>query len=714
MEVRCKRKNKLLICIGILLCSLNIRGQTPQIIIFPDSIKNTIPLFGYNYTYANGGKNLIASDSTWNINRRNSVIDLNPGWMRFPGGTISNLYKWKNAIGPKQDRVGMNGNNFNIENNFYGPDEAGHLAEVSKSEMVVVVSINYGSRYAADWVEYMNSPVGLNLNGGVDYAQIRADNGHTLPYNVKYWEIGNEGGNSKIWQRWNEYLDPKDNGDSGQYPHTNLQFRNWVVNGGDKSFYNYKAVTNNSWSDSNIKIIGIPNEKRYTKIAPVMLSSIIISIGTDTNNATTWTRVNTLSTSSSTDLHYVFDDIKGEVVFGNNINGAIPPSGAFVFTDFSIENYDGHLATYNQMKNIDSTIQIASGFSWMKSYIPFGGLDASQKHGNGDAPNVYPTNVLSSNLSKVLGEYTFRYNSSHNQNDPPLFVTEIETPGRDMEAAMFFLMLYSKAAAWGNHIPMIGANYLVGDSQINQCHISHSNLGSIRQGTGLVTTLFNNHFGRKLIKSTSSNFPTQNINYFKNSWDTILYSENLEKVYSVSSINSDSSKIYVLCVNNSKYDTITSSIQINSPNYIFSIDSVLIMQASSPVAINSASNQNEISIGPLSIPNINNGIISSYYFPPLSATVFEIDLEKISVITNFNQSNNILIYPNPTQKKVTISNLDIKFDHLKIYDVLGNNVTNQIKKTRSTENSIVLDLSRLSFGMYYIKSKTVAHKIYKL
>tara|TARA_B110000459_G_scaffold164546_1_gene181793 strand:- start:363 stop:2501 length:2139 start_codon:yes stop_codon:yes gene_type:complete len=709
-----KRKKKLLIYIGILICSLNIIGQTPKIIIFPDSIKNNIPLFGYNYTYANGGKNLITPDSTWNINRKNSVIDLNPGWMRFPGGTISNLYKWKNAIGHKQDRVGMNGNNFNIENNFFGPDEAGHLAEVSKSEMVVVVSINYGSRYAADWVEYMNSPIGLNLNGGVDYAQIRANNGHPLPYNVKYWEIGNEGGNSRIWQRWNEHLDPKDYGASGQYPHNNLQFRNWVVNGGDKSFYNYKAVTNNSWLDSNIKILGIPNEKRYTKIAPVMLSSIAISIGTDTNNATTWTRVNDLSTSSSNDLHYMFDETKGEIVFGNNVNGAIPTTGAFVFTDFSIEDYDGHLATYNQMKNIDSTIQIASGFSWMKSYIPFGGLDASQKHGNGDAPNTYAANTLFNNLSKVLGEYTFRYNDSHNQNEPPLFVTEIETPGRDMEAAIFFLMLYSKSSAWGDHIHMIGANYLIGDSQINQCHISHSNLGSIIQGTGLVTNLFNNHFGRQLIKSTSSNFPTQNINYYKNSWDTILYSENLEKVYSVSSINADSSKIYVLCVNNSKSDTITSSIRINSLNYSYSIDSVLILQASSPIAINSAGNPNEISISSLSIPNINNGIISDHTFPPLSATVFEINLEPISASSTLNQSNKIVIYPNPTRKVIRISGLDIKLDYLKIYDVLGKDITSQVKKTKSTNNNIVLDLSRLSFGMYYVKSKIGAYKVYKL
>ena len=45
---------------------------------------------------------------------------------------------------------------------------------------------------AADLIEYLNAQVGTNPNGGIDWAKVRADNGHPQPYNVRYFEIGNE------------------------------------------------------------------------------------------------------------------------------------------------------------------------------------------------------------------------------------------------------------------------------------------------------------------------------------------------------------------------------------------------------------------------------------------------------------------------------------------------------------------------------------------
>lgn len=46
---------------------------------------------------------------------------------------------------------------------------------------------------AIDLVEYCNSPNdSSNPNGGTDWAATRAANGHAAPYNVKYFEIGNE------------------------------------------------------------------------------------------------------------------------------------------------------------------------------------------------------------------------------------------------------------------------------------------------------------------------------------------------------------------------------------------------------------------------------------------------------------------------------------------------------------------------------------------
>src|SRR5262249_25064910 len=44
---------------------------------------------------------------------------------------------------------------------------------------------------AAAWVEYCNAPASSR------YGVMRAANGHPEPYDVKYWEIGNE-----IWGDW--------------------------------------------------------------------------------------------------------------------------------------------------------------------------------------------------------------------------------------------------------------------------------------------------------------------------------------------------------------------------------------------------------------------------------------------------------------------------------------------------------------------------------
>ncbi len=51
------------------------------------------------------------------------------------------------------------------------------------------------AQHAADIVEYLNYPSdgeNTNPNGGEDWAEIRAMNGHVDPYNVRFFEIGNE------------------------------------------------------------------------------------------------------------------------------------------------------------------------------------------------------------------------------------------------------------------------------------------------------------------------------------------------------------------------------------------------------------------------------------------------------------------------------------------------------------------------------------------
>jgi len=102
--------------------------------------------------------------------------------VRFPGGHYSDYYNWKEAISKRST------------NYLFGIDE--FLKTCKEIDAEVVYTVNYltgNERDAADLVEYLNSPNdGNNPNGGVDWAAVRSSNGHPEPYNVKYFEIGNE------------------------------------------------------------------------------------------------------------------------------------------------------------------------------------------------------------------------------------------------------------------------------------------------------------------------------------------------------------------------------------------------------------------------------------------------------------------------------------------------------------------------------------------
>jgi len=95
---------------------------------------------------------------------------------------VGNHWDWGNAIGN------------NREHFLFGIDEFMETMEVIGSKAVFIVSPTIGDeRDAADLVEYLNAQSnGSNINGGVNWAQERAMNGHPEPYNVKYFEIGNE------------------------------------------------------------------------------------------------------------------------------------------------------------------------------------------------------------------------------------------------------------------------------------------------------------------------------------------------------------------------------------------------------------------------------------------------------------------------------------------------------------------------------------------
>ena len=107
-----------------------------------------------------------------------------------------------------------------------------------------------------------------------------------------------------------------------------------------------------------------------------------------------------------------------------------------------------------------------------------------------------------------------------------------------------------------------------------------------------------------------------------------------------------------------------------------------------------------------------NGI--SYY--RLKQTDFDgqFDFSQVrSINTDLLEVSQVNIYPNPTNNQITIEALKEEPEQTKIYNALGQDVTSLTKVIENTETKVVIDLSNLSGGLYYVKNKTTANMVYK-
>nr|CAA9263223.1 GH51 [uncultured Armatimonadetes bacterium] len=123
---------------------------------------------------------------------------LAPQWLRYPGGNFAQNYRWRDGVGPRDERpVRPNVWGGLPEPNDMGTDEFLALCRRLRTEPVLVV--NVGGRgaspeEAAAWVAYCNDPAQKSEMG-----RLRAAAGQREPYRVRLWEIGNE-----VFGSWTE------------------------------------------------------------------------------------------------------------------------------------------------------------------------------------------------------------------------------------------------------------------------------------------------------------------------------------------------------------------------------------------------------------------------------------------------------------------------------------------------------------------------------
>jgi hypothetical protein len=85
----------------------------------------------------------------------------------------------------------------------------------------------------------------------------------------------------------------------------------------------------------------------------------------------------------------------------------------------------------------------------------------------------------------------------------------------------------------------------------------------------------------------------------------------------------------------------------------------------------------------------------------------------IKAITITEKNRPFLIYPNPAQDLITINGNRSELSQLKIYNILGQDVTDQIKELKNEETTRTIEIKNLNAGIYYIHSETAVGILYK-
>jgi alpha-L-arabinofuranosidase len=114
--------------------------------------------------------------------------ELNAPVYRWPGGNFVSGYDWKDGIGDRDKRPPRKNPAWSgVEPNDVGIHEFMRFCDLLKTEPYIAVNAGLGGvEMARSEVEYLNgepsSPMG----------KLRTKNGHSEPWHVKWWSVGNE------------------------------------------------------------------------------------------------------------------------------------------------------------------------------------------------------------------------------------------------------------------------------------------------------------------------------------------------------------------------------------------------------------------------------------------------------------------------------------------------------------------------------------------
>ncbi len=126
----------------------------------------------------------LADEAGFRLDVIEAIRELKVPVIRWPGGCFVDSYHWRKGVGDERqpyedDRWGVR------EPNTFGTHEFIELCRRLDAEPYICQNSLASIKEMADWVSYCNDTTG-------EFAELRRENGHPEPFNVRYWSVGNE------------------------------------------------------------------------------------------------------------------------------------------------------------------------------------------------------------------------------------------------------------------------------------------------------------------------------------------------------------------------------------------------------------------------------------------------------------------------------------------------------------------------------------------
>jgi len=346
-------------------------GAITELAIGPQSLGTVSKyLFGANLLWAYDEEGAFdAADDNFYPAFVDSLKRLGITSLRYPGGTDSDSFNWQRAVGPLRDRLDNEpyGMQYTRVSDIccdldgpapsaVGPDEFGHLlAETGAIGNIVVNFATGTTQEAADFVAYMTAPESKHPSsnpGEASYwAALRARNGHPAPYNVPYWEVGNE-----------QFFPGQYGWRSGAVvsfgPHSPAcppgQAATCLYAFGGTTYFAPQPVgtfadelKSASYSD------GEGHQVFYVYFPPVVPGSLSVYVA-----GKPWSEVANLAAAGPRARVFTLTPINGAIRFGNDVHGEIPPRGAKIEASYESGPHGGFVEFYDAMKAMNPNIHV--------------------------------------------------------------------------------------------------------------------------------------------------------------------------------------------------------------------------------------------------------------------------------------------------------------------------------------------------------------------